>query len=270
MEAVPADGDRFAAEVPHVGVQRLPTSDHQKDRAQREERLHRLVLEEADGPHRIDGLDDLWRMHDVAQAEQRDHREPHDHDRPEHSADGTGAALLHAEQTDEDGHRDRDDPALERGRHLVEALHRAEHGDGGGDDAVAIEQRGTEHPEADQQAGLDHRALALHHQAGERQDAAFTMVVGLHHEEEVLQRDDHHQGPEGERAHPEHVDAVDGEHVCFLGERLAKGVQRAGADIAVDHPQCSDDQCTSLDRRVLLAHRRRTVASAAVTRDVVS
>ena len=47
-QAVPGELDRSATEVAHVGVEGLAARHHQEDRAQREERLGRLVDEERD------------------------------------------------------------------------------------------------------------------------------------------------------------------------------------------------------------------------------
>ena len=138
----------------HVGVERLTTRDDQEDRTERQEGLQALVAEELDRVVRVDRLDDPRRIGDVPQAEHRDGGEPDHHHRPEDFADCAGPSPLHPEQTDEDDDRDRDDPALERRGHLFQALDRAEHRDRRGDDAVAVEQRGAEHTQRDEEPAL--------------------------------------------------------------------------------------------------------------------
>ncbi len=112
-QRVPADGDRLATEMPHVGVERLAAGDDEKDRAEGEEGVLGLVVEEPDRPHRVHRLDHLGRLEDPAQTENRQHREPDDHDRAEHLAHRAGAPLLDHEQQDQDDDGDGDHPVLE-------------------------------------------------------------------------------------------------------------------------------------------------------------
>ena len=70
-------------------------------------------------------------------------------------------------------------------------------------------------------------------QRGQREDAAFALVVGAHHDRHVLDRDDEHQRVDDQREHAEHV-LVRRRHGVRAEEALAQGVQRAGADVAVD------------------------------------
>ena len=90
---------------------------------------------------------------------------------------------------------------------IVEALDRAEHRDGRRDHAVAVEQRRAEQAERDRASprlfALAHRRLRDERQ--QREDAALAVVVGAHHEDQVLDRDDERQRPEDQRQHAEHV-----------------------------------------------------------------
>ena len=74
-----------------------------------------------------------------------------------------------------------------------------------------------------------------HQQRGEGEDAALAVVVGAHHEHQVLDRDDDDQRPEHDRGHAVGVGLRDLE-VGVL-ERLPERVQRARADVAVHDPQ---------------------------------
>src|SRR5579863_2851793 len=115
----------------------------------------------------------------------------------------------------------------------LDALDRAQHGDGRGDDAVAVEQRGA-HQADDHHYGVP-PALPGALRADQRQqceDAALAVIVGTHDEDRVLDRDDDDQRPEDQRDHTEHRFGRDG--AC--GARgLGGGVERiegAGADVA--------------------------------------
>jgi hypothetical protein len=97
-EAVPGDLDRLAAEVPHVGVQRLAAGDDEEDRPERDEPLPRVLDEEVDRVRRRHGPQHLGMGDDLAQPEHAERREPHDHDRAEHLGDPGRAAPLDGEQ----------------------------------------------------------------------------------------------------------------------------------------------------------------------------
>ena len=124
-----------------------------------------------------------------------------------------------------------------------EPFDRAEHGDRRRDHAVAVEQRRAEHAEQHQ-----HRAAAPApsgrggHQRGQREDAAFALVVGAHHDRDVLDRDDEQQRVDDERQHAEHV-LVRRRHRVRAEEALAHRVERAGADVAVDDAEGGEDDC---------------------------
>jgi hypothetical protein len=74
-------------------------------------------------------------------------------------------------------------------------------------------------------------------EGGQRQDAALAVVVGAHHEDQILDADDDHQRPEDEREHPEDVVGSHHNAVTVAAEGLAHGIQRAGAHVAVDDAQ---------------------------------
>ncbi len=239
---VPADLDRAATEVSHVGVQGLAAGHHQEDRAEGEERPPRMVDEQLEAVARRDRPEHGGMAEHLAQPERADHREPHDHDRAEHARDLGRAALLHGEQGDEDRDRDREDPGLERGRRHLESLDGAEHRDRRRDESVTVEERRAEHAERDdaRRDPLGRHAAARHHECGEGEDPTLTLVVGTHHEREVLDRDDDDQRPEHDGRHAERRRLVDRE--LRMVERLAERVDRAGPDVAVDDAEGAERQ----------------------------
>jgi hypothetical protein len=130
----------------------------------------------------------------------------------------------------------------------LETFHGAEHRDRRRDQPVAVQQGGAEHPEGDGGGGDPSQTLAAprsralllprDEQGGEGENAALTVIVGAHHEGQVLDRDDDHERPEHDRGDAVGARRVDVEIVVL--ERLAHGVQRARADVAVDDPESPD------------------------------
>ena len=69
----------------------------------------------------------------------------------------------------------------------------------------------------------------------EREDAAFTAVVGAHQQEDVFERDDEDQRPDEERGDADHIVAqAVGASAGDMVERFAHRIERAGADVAED------------------------------------
>ena len=83
------------------------------------------------------------------------------------------------------------------------------------------------------------RLVAAQHQRGQRQKPALAAVVGAHDDEDVFDRDDQHQRPDDQRERAE--DRVLAQ-IAEIDERLAHGIERRGADIAVDDAERGDRQ----------------------------
>ena len=117
---------------------------------------------------------------------------------------------------------------------------RGEHGDGGGDDAVAKEQAGAgdaDQSEDDPQPFIGHAALGEGHQG---EDAAFAAVIGAHDQHDVFDRDHQDQRPEDQREDAQYLPRGDAGGFEMLHTGL-EGVERAGADIAIDDAEHADD-----------------------------
>src|SRR6266496_3806393 len=71
---------------------------------------------------------------------------------------------------------------------------------------------------------------------GEGEHPALALVVGADDHDVVFHCHDEQQRPEDQREHAEHIPRCDGNAVLTM-ERLAQGVQRAGADVAVHHTE---------------------------------
>ena len=162
---------------------------------------------------------------------------------PKIGANSPGAAALGGEQAHECHHRNRDDVMLEGGRGDVESLDRAQHRDRRGDHAVAVKQRGAEHPQADEQraaaAGAG-RALGKG-QRHQCQDAPFTPVVRAQHDGQVFQRDDQQQRPEDQRQDAQDIRGRWRQRVR-AAKALAQRIEGAGADVTIHNSQRSQGQ----------------------------
>ena len=232
-EAQPADADRFAAKMAHVGIQGFGAGDGQHDRAEGPENAKALVGDEIVGVDRIDGRQDGRVLDHLPDAENAQHQEPDQHHRSEQAADIGGAAGLQHEQGDEDDQRQRQDIRRQGGLGRGQALDGAHHGDGGCDDRVAVEQGQPDHRQhhdrladllclAVQPAGRERR---------QRQNAAFALVVGAHDQHDVFDGDGQRHRPEQHREHAQHMLARR-RHSAAMEEGLAQRIERAGADIA--------------------------------------
>ena len=240
-EIEPRHPDRLASEMPHVGVERLGAGHGENDRAERREGFAEIGGEEMIAVQRVDHRqEDAWMVDDVRDPENRDGDEVEQHHRPEHQADLGGPARLDREQTDEDGDRDRDDERLEAAAHRLQALDRRQHRHRRRDHRIAVEQRRREDSEHDDPARpallAAERAID---ESEQREAAALALVVGAHDDGDVFQRHDDHHRPEDQAEHAVDVQPV-GNQGVVAGERLAEGVDRRGADVAIDDPDRAD------------------------------
>ncbi|MNI18203.1 hypothetical protein D3C73_716040 [compost metagenome] len=133
-----------------------------------------------------------------------------------------------------------------------------QHGNRRGDHAVAIEQRRTDQPANHQKAAqLRMPCRRPPRQRGQGHDPAFALVVGAQDEHHVLDRHDPDQRPEDQRQNSQYAVMVD-RHAIATGEHFFEGVQRTGADIAVNHPDRRDQHADRLRCRMLGARSLTT------------
>ena len=100
----------------------------------------------------------------------------------------------------------------------------------------AGEQRGAKQHQERERAGTV--AVAAWHQRQQRENTPLAVVVGAQHEKQILDAHHHEQRPEDQRKNAEHVFGGD-RYVVRAGraKALFDGVERAGADVAVDHAE---------------------------------
>ena len=174
-------------------------------------------------------------------AEDGEATEPREGDGPEQRTEGTRAPALQREDPDENGNGQRDHVRFEDRRGDGEALDGAEHGDGGGDHPVSVEERGAEEPEEKEAVGAPALCCRRHRQCHEREDASLTPVVRAQDEHQILDRDDENERPGGEGEDAEHVRRGRLDRV-MAAEAFPERVQRARPDVPVDDPQ-GEHQC---------------------------
>ena len=82
-------------------------------------------------------------------------------------------------------------------------------------------------------------------QRHEREGAALAVVVGPQDDDHVLDRDDDDQRPQDQGDHPHHHLAGEGGRARMPGgggKAFLERVERAGADVAVNHPDGAKGQ----------------------------
>ena len=195
--------------------------------------------EEAERRRRVEGGQDVGTVAHVVQAEGAHDEEPDQRDWAEERGDPRGAAALDPEEAAQDQHGDRQDVGAEMRRDEFQPLDRREDGDRRRDGGIAVEERGAGDAEGEDDPGAPpDRALG---QGKQRERAAFAVVVGAEDEHHVLERDDEDERPDEQRDDADDLGL--GQPVApGRPERLAKRVERAGADVAVDDPDRAEDE----------------------------
>jgi hypothetical protein len=143
---------------------------------------------------------------------------------------------LYQEQTEQYDECCGDDERFHRRLDDSQALHRAEYGDGRSDDAVAVQERGPENAEDDEESpSPDIRApvLPLEYEGQRGKHATFAAIVSAQDEHKVFDDNDEHQRPENQRQNA--LDVGDGRRQAVVGVKcLPDSVERAGPDVAID------------------------------------
>ncbi len=226
----------------HVGIQRLSPCQRQDHSAQNGDANPWMDDEEIHTPCRIDRFQHFRRLHDAVHAQRAQHQKPDDHHWPEQHTDARRAVALNQKQPDQHDQCHGHDPVIKAIERQFQPFHRRQNRHRRGDHAVAIEQRSAEQAEHHHhhlQFGVFGRRPAR--QRHQRHNAALALVIGTQNKRHVLERNHPDQRPEDQRQHPEYRVMRDFYTVSAL-KHLFEGVQRAGADVAVNHPHCCNQQ----------------------------
>ena len=232
----------------HVRVERFAARDDQEHGAKHREPGKSVDEEEADRVPRIEGAQHGRRTHDPDDAQNAIVTNQTTMIGTEQPPDAVRAVLLNQKEPDQNHDRHRHDIGLKQGRRHFQPFDRTEHRDGRRDHAVAIEQRGSEDAERNQQRPPDGqpcrtagRTGSGRYERGQREHAPLALVVGAHHDHDVLDRDDEQERVDDEREHAEHV-VVRRRNGVRAEEALAHGVQRTRPDVAVDDAERGEGQ----------------------------
>jgi hypothetical protein len=189
-QAEPGETDRSAAEVAHVGVERLGSGHGEHDGAEGHESLPAGVPKQAQGVARIDCGEHGRVLHDLGKAEESEGRKPGQHYRAEQRPDAGCAAALEEEEAEQHEGGSRDNVGLERGRGGLETLNCGEDRDRRRDQAVAIEQRQAGDCQGgDQPAERRRPRHGARGEGSEREHPALAAVIGAQDEGDVLHGD---------------------------------------------------------------------------------
>ncbi len=170
----------------HIGVERLGPRNGEHDGAERDEGEIDMPRDEADAEFGKERLQHEGVLRNLDGAHDADDQEPDRHDGAEGAAHAAGAAALAKEQDDDNGEGKRVYRRGEAGGDDFQPCDGGEHGDGGGDHAVAEEEAGADNADdAEPGAGFVgfRDALGERH---ERQYAALAVIIGAHHESDVF------------------------------------------------------------------------------------
>ncbi len=205
-ETEPVHLNRPFAEVAHVCVERFTARRDEEHGPEHEKAPESVAEEKMVRMSGIDGGQHGRVAEDSGDAERREGAEPEKHDGTENGADLRRPAPLKEKQTEEDDDRDGNDKLREvRGRD-VQAFDRGEDRDRRSDDAVAVEQRGSEESEWHDETSQTRLLAALRlDETHQRENPALPPVVEPQDVHVVLESDDDDQRPEDERENAHHV-----------------------------------------------------------------
>jgi hypothetical protein len=155
---------------------------------------------------------------------------------------------LHRKQGEQDEDGQRNHKALESRRYHLKSFNRRQYRQRWRDHRIAIKQRGADHAEQDDgEAFSSERAMRESHQ-GKR--SAFAVIIGAEQDDHVFHRDDEEQRPDDEREDAE--DRLPSGR-CIVASRrqyrLAKGIKRARADVAIDDADRAEHERQELPTR---------------------
>ena len=230
----PCHLNRLAAEMAHIGVKRLGPGHRQKDRAQHDHPKRAVMQDEIQRMDRVQRRQHLGCLHHPVDAARRHDQKPDQRDRAKEPRHRLGPAILHQKQRDDDDDGHGHDIGLDPRGHELQPLECRQDRNRRGDGGVAVKQRRADHAQNQHpEIRPPHGALRKRQQ---RKRAALALVICAQQDQDVFHRHDQDQRPDDQRQHAQHILALD---AAMAGagrmHRLAKGVKRRGADIAVNH-----------------------------------
>ncbi len=224
----------------HIGIERFGTRDGENDRAEQQQRMRLAADEKLKTRTRIERRENRRLLHHAPDAKRPERDEPDGHDGAKQSADARRAIFLSEEDADQQHRRNGHGHAVECSRDDLEAFDRAKNGNGRRQNAVAIKKRRADHARDHHRAG--ETALGAVFLEGERrqgQDAAFALVIGAQHQDDIFDHYDERDRPEDQRKHTCHGFRRRLQPHGRI-EALADGIERAGPDISENDAKRGD------------------------------
>ena len=242
LDERPSAVDVAAANMAHVGIQRLGAGGRQEHGAHHGDAGHVVVTEqEADAIHRVERSENAPVVAQIHEPHDGQEREPYHHHGAESTAYALGAVRLHGKQHHDDHDGDHQRKFLVLRHHMFQRRQRFQAFHGGTDryrgsqHGIGEERRATEH------GGNRKPCTVFANQRIQRENAAFALVVDTHGDQHVLDGGDERNRPEHQRQHAEHGFAIGVGQAALTVEEGLHGIQRRSADIAIHHAKC--DHC---------------------------
>ena len=149
---------------------------------------------------------------------------------------------LYRKQTHHDADGNRHDEFFKGRCDDLQAFHSRKHRHGRGNNRITIKHGGAEHAQRHHPPVFARPfAKAALRKSGQCQNSAFTLVVGAHHEGQILHRDQRHHRPEHHGQDPEHRRLRERNPVAGM-KRFLQRIKRAGTDVAEHHTDSADGQ----------------------------
>ncbi len=223
-----------------IGVERLGAGDDQEYGAERHQPDLPVAIEKRHRIGRIDGREHARIVADVQKSSRSNRDEPDHHDRRKEARHPRRSPALGGEQAEQDGDGERHHIVVESGRNQLQAFDRRQYRDRRRDHRVSQEHGGADDPEQKDQRRAPPECARR--ERGQGQRAALPVVVGAQQNQHVLERDHDDQRPQDKRQHAENDVARDRAGLDRRHDRLAKRVERARADVAIDDPHAAEGQ----------------------------
>lgn len=141
-----------------------------------------------------------------------------------------GTMALHSEQYGEQREGHRHDPGREGRGDELEAFHRTEDRDGGGDDGISVKQSCAEEPDGEQDGSAAFCGKLVHGQYGDGEEPAFAAVIRPQNNADVFDGYYKDERPRDGCEDAVDVGGVDVHAQCV--ETLPQGIEGGGADVS--------------------------------------
>ena len=245
--------------MPHVSIKRLSAGYRQHHIAHRHQCGCLVIEQEFNAVKRVHRCQNGRMFDNIVQTQYRQHRKPDQHDRPESRTNHGRTLSLHVKKAEQYDQRNWNNERFKCWRRDLQPLNSRKHGNRRRHHAITVEHRRAKNADDHDQLHLPRFVLrVLQRQGNQGHDAALAPVVGAHDEHYVFDRNDNDQRPKEEREAAKNIGLSDRNRV-IAGKDLFHRIERAGADVAINHAKRSQRH----DGQPLTRQFGRTVLPAA-------